>query len=363
MESTSKSKKRKKSGSEIRKASKARKEENERLGSFMKSYFTTSTKSSDNTNVYNTDDQAPLDAGENNEAEKNNDKRYEDCEANDEKVENDVGYEIEEVQVTVTGASEIQERVEKDNTNVQECAMSSVLAPIESELASYDSYSFIDNEVNKRLNTTIETPIVEEDATRHNTNSANPTFTLDEENETLSYDPAFLVDECLRGGNVRPNQGSAFTNSGFSNWKKQYSAITKHETSESHINAKIAQVVFLQGLSIDSCLEKQEKSEILRRKREIVTNRNVMKRVVDTVLLLGKQGLAFRGHRESLDNPEINRGNYLETLDYLSIYDDTIHDHLERVRNQQALSRNKSGGKRGAKGRGSKLTFLSTTLE
>ncbi len=46
MESTNKSQKRKKSGAENRKASKAKREENERLGSFMKSYFTTSGKSS-----------------------------------------------------------------------------------------------------------------------------------------------------------------------------------------------------------------------------------------------------------------------------------------------------------------------------
>ena len=45
METTNNSKKRKKSGAENRKASKSRREENERLGSFMKSYFTKSSKS------------------------------------------------------------------------------------------------------------------------------------------------------------------------------------------------------------------------------------------------------------------------------------------------------------------------------
>ena len=45
MESSIKRTKRKKSGAENRKASKARREENERLGTFMKSYFTKSSKS------------------------------------------------------------------------------------------------------------------------------------------------------------------------------------------------------------------------------------------------------------------------------------------------------------------------------
>jgi hypothetical protein len=46
METTNKSQKRKKSGAENKKARKARREENEKLGSFMKSYFTKSSKSS-----------------------------------------------------------------------------------------------------------------------------------------------------------------------------------------------------------------------------------------------------------------------------------------------------------------------------
>ena len=84
--------------------------------------------------------------------------------------------------------------------------------------------------------------------------------------------------------NVHHNQGNVFTIAGYSNWKKQYSNIAKDEKSESHINAKIAQVVFLQGRSINSCLEQREKNEILRRKREVVANRSIMKRVVDTVV-------------------------------------------------------------------------------
>jgi hypothetical protein len=139
----------------------------------------------------------------------------------------------------------------------------------------------------------------------------------------------------------------------YSNWKKQYSNITKDEKSESHINAKVALVVFLQGRSIDSCLEQHEKSEILRRKREVIANRNIMKHVVDTVVYLGKQGLAIRGHRESItDGPEVNKGNFLESLNYLSTYDVTIENHLEKVRNQQVLSRTRKGGNKGAKGRG-----------
>ena len=116
--------------------------------------------------------------------------------------------------------------------------------------------------------------------------------------------------------------------------------------SESHINAKIAQVVFLQGRSIGPCLDQQEKGENLLRRKKVVTNRSIMKRIVDTVVFLGKQGLAFRGHRESLDHPEVNKGNFLEALDYLSTYDVTIDNHLEKVRKQQVFLKGRDGEKR-----------------
>ena len=85
-----------------------------------------------------------------------------------------------------------------------------------------------------------------------------------------------------------------------------------------------------------------------------------MKQVVDSVVYLGKQGLAFRGHQESLiDDPDANKGNFLGSLNYLSTYDVTTYNYLEKFRNQQALSKRKKGGKKGAKGRGSKL-FIAT---
>ena len=88
-------------------------------------------------------------------------------------------------------------------------------------------------------------------------------------------------------------------------------------------------------------------------------NRGVLKRIVDTICFLGRLGMALRGHRESLFDPDINTGNFLEALKYLADYDMTIRRHLEKVRQKQELLASKDGGAKGAKGRGSKLTFLS----
>ena len=85
-----------------------------------------------------------------------------------------------------------------------------------------------------------------------------------------------------------------------------------------------------------------------------------MQRILDTVIFLGKQGIALCGHRESLADHEItNAGNFLEALKYLAQYDATLSAHLEKAKQHQNLLALKKGGKKGAKGRGTKLTFLS----
>lgn len=411
MENTNKSRKRKKSGAENRKASQARKEENERLGSFMKSHFTTSSKSSHEDNA-SSNAQEPINAAGDIEDEEG--KHLKDgaspdkpCDVDD---ENDIEDEVEVVQDPVNlpvfdNESEVSDgNVQDDEMEVQESGLSEEESEdtiiIEQCMLPRNPALVNDGEnetTDPALLVGVKFSIEDKEKLCKSKPCQPPESVLSERKKkigernrycsqtvffhedqsmrkwlsySLSKDCLFCLpcllfsDECLRGENLRHNQGNAFTNAGYSNWKKQYSDITKHERSESHINAKIAQVLFMQGRSIESCLEQQEKSEILRRKREVVENRSIMKRVVDTVVYLGKQGLAFRGHRESLtDGPEANKGNFLESLNYLSIYDVTIDNHLEKVRNQQALLRRRKGGKKGAKGRGSKLTFLSNDTQ
>ncbi len=110
------------------------------------------------------------------------------------------------------------------------------------------------------------------------------------------------------------SQGNAFTITGFNNWKKQYGSIVKHERSACHLKAKVAEVLFLQGDTIKSALDRQEAMEADRRKKTMLSNRNIMKRIVDATIFLGKQGLSFKGHREFLTDAFGNNANFLEQL-------------------------------------------------
>ena len=108
-------------------------------------------------------------------------------------------------------------------------------------------------------------------------------------------------------------------------------------------------------------LQKQDGSTRARKARKAEANRNVLKRIVDTVFLLGKQGLAFRGHRELLIDDSINTGNFLEALKYLSEYDPVLNSHLEKVKAQQREKH--AVAKDGKVGRDKKLTFLSMNTQ
>ena len=60
--------------------------------------------------------------------------------------------------------------------------------------------------------------------------------------------------------------------------------------------------------------------------------------VIDTISYLGSQGLALRGHREGFDsdNPYLNRGNFLEGLNFISKYSPEVKKRLEKIESSKS---------------------------
>ena len=135
--------------------------------------------------------------------------------------------------------------------------------------------------------------------------------------------------------------------------KKQYEVVLMREKTDSHLNAKVAEVLILQEKTIASSLKHQTEIGERQRKAHVVQNRNVLLRIIVAISFLGKQGMAFRDHRESMVDQFLNDGNFLEALKFLSSYNSTIYNHLEEAKESQLTSSTKVGGKRYAKGRGS----------
>lgn len=74
---------------------------------------------------------------------------------------------------------------------------------------------------------------------------------------------------------------------------------------------------------IDLQLDEQRRRETAMHNEKVKQNREILKRLIDCVIFLGKQELPFRGHDEGKGS--LNRGNYLELLDFLAEYDPSKH--------------------------------------
>ena len=62
-------------------------------------------------------------------------------------------------------------------------------------------------------------------------------------------------------------------------------------------------------------------------KKRVERNRDNLKRHINVVLYLGRQGLALRGHKEC-GGRDVNEGNFIELLKLLAKYDGLLNDHL-----------------------------------
>jgi hypothetical protein len=61
--------------------------------------------------------------------------------------------------------------------------------------------------------------------------------------------------------------------------------------------------------------------------KNVDLNRKNLRKIIETIHYLARQGLAFRGHDETSSSD--NRGNFLELIEFMSIYDDDLSNHIK----------------------------------
>lgn len=118
------------------------------------------------------------------------------------------------------------------------------------------------------------------------------------------------------------DSNSVWSRTGYSDINNLVNSAKKHVQTEKHLRSSVSLHEF--G---NSRIETFFSNSFEAHNRKVDTNRSLMKRFIDTVVLLAKQELPFRGHDESLNS--VNRGNYIETLSYLSQYDSVLSNHLD----------------------------------
>ncbi|KAJ8868379.1 hypothetical protein PR048_029895 [Dryococelus australis] len=106
-----------------------------------------------------------------------------------------------------------------------------------------------------------------------------------------------------------PNLDPAFSRVGVCNWRKIHVKVVKHEKSFLHRNALISWRMVCSNTLIDGDLLQQHEQE--------VTNwKNILRRIIDVILFLSAQSLAFRGSVEQLGHSR--RGNFLALVSLLA---------------------------------------------
>lgn len=145
---------------------------------------------------------------------------------------------------------------------------------------------------------------------------------------------------------------------GMSNWKHVYQRIDEHHNSLMHESSSSAYFRFCSDASINKLLFK---NQMTLRQKNISHNRQILDRVINVIKMIGKRGLSYRGTSSeacyTLENKNIDHGNFLEVILLLSQYDVVLKKHLDKI-----IPESKKMHEKGTKRRSGDFTsFLSKT--
>ncbi|MGH0144218.1 UNVERIFIED_CONTAM: hypothetical protein FKN15_040089, partial [Acipenser sinensis] len=116
-----------------------------------------------------------------------------------------------------------------------------------------------------------------------------------------------------------------WNSAGYSNLGCLSKSAQKHEHSQSHLRTTVTLKTFGKT-QIDVKLDEQKRRDAIHHNEQVRKNCEVLKRLTDSVVYLGKQELAFREHNEGTNSS--NRGKYVELLPLISDYDSMLSNHL-----------------------------------
>lgn len=113
-------------------------------------------------------------------------------------------------------------------------------------------------------------------------------------------------------------------------WKKLYDRLPAHENNQDHIQS------YVKWRNLENTLKKNSSVGVLLSKQienETKKWREILKRILDTILFLGERGLALRGDSNLIGAP--NNGNFLGVLELIAHYDPVLRNHLQTVKDSQ----------------------------
>lgn len=119
---------------------------------------------------------------------------------------------------------------------------------------------------------------------------------------------------------------SSFASEGNQDFHNIKRNIEKHETAIEHLQAEISRGLYANNNRIDAQI-------VHSANRKVCENREILKVIIDVLLYLARQNIAFRGHDESFLS--INQGNFLELVKVISQYHPIMQQHLDKIQNKK----------------------------
>jgi hypothetical protein len=119
---------------------------------------------------------------------------------------------------------------------------------------------------------------------------------------------------------------SAWNKEGIANLNTLSNSVKKHQRFQKHILAQLMFCTF-GNTRIDLQLDEQHRIQVSRHNELVTHNRDILKRLIDSVCHLAKLEAPFRGHDES--STSLNKGHYLELLSLIGSYDNLLKSHLD----------------------------------
>ena len=148
---------------------------------------------------------------------------------------------------------------------------------------------------------------------------------------------------------------SFFVTEGMKDWKHVHQRIEEHKIS--HLHQDATEAYFLRKNKGDMA-SRLAGNQLSQRQEQVRRKRQVMDRVISVIKVIGRQGLSYRGKEfetaYTLEDQNLNHGNFLEMIMLLGMYDVCLQQHLT-----QCIEKSKAQHKAGSRGRGSLVTLLS----
>ena len=136
--------------------------------------------------------------------------------------------------------------------------------------------------------------------------------------------------------------------------------LQRHENLPAHGSAAESFLHLVKRKDIETLMNQ---NMVTKRKTDIEIRRQVVRRIIDIIVYIGRQGLAYRANVEEaaadIRNKHVNHGNFLELVLLVAEYDQILKNHVEQAirKSQERRERNPE-----SKGRGGLVTFLSKTF-